>query len=168
MVGRTPEYLGKKIGAREMQFALFALFVAPALMLGFSRRRGDAKVALDSLGAGGPHGLTEILYAYASSASDNGSSFAGLNANTPWFNVTTGIAMLLGRLAHAVPILAIAGSLAVKKKIPSSPGTLPTDGPLFIAFLIGVVVIITLLQFFPAAALGPIAEHFFYQRGVAF
>ena len=168
MVGRTPDFLGKKIGAREMQFALFALLVAPALLLGFTAASALAKVALDSLAPGGPHGLTEILYTYASSVSDNGSSFAGLNANTPWFNVTTGIAMLLGRLAHAVPILAIAGSLAIKKKAPPSPGTLPTDGPLFIAFLIGVVVIISLLQFFPAAALGPIAEHFFYQRGVAF
>ena len=126
------------------------------------------KIALDSLGAGGPHGLTEVIYAYASSASDDGSSFAGLNANTPWFNITTGVAMLLGRLAHAIPILAIAGSLAAKEEDPVSPGTLPTDGALFTAFLIGVVVIITLLQFFPAAALGPIAEHFLYQRGVTF
>ncbi len=102
-------------------------------------------VALRNLGAGGPHGLSEIIYAYASSVADNGSAFAGLNANTPWYNVTTGVAMFFGRFAHAIPILAIAGSLAAKKKVAPSPGTLPTDGPLFIAFLLGVIAVITLL-----------------------
>jgi hypothetical protein len=112
MIGRTPEYLGKKISTLDMQFAIFALLVPPALV----RFSVLLKPALDSLGAAGPHGLSEIIYAYASSAADNGSAFAGLNANTPWYNVTTAIAMFVGRVAHAIPILAIAGSLAAKKK----------------------------------------------------
>ncbi len=112
MIGRSPEYLGKKFGMREMQFALFALLVSPVLLLGLAGASTLLKTALDSLGAGGPHGLTEILYAYASTVSGNGSAFAGLSANTPWYNVTTGVAMFFGRFAHAIPILAIAGSLA--------------------------------------------------------
>ena len=126
------------------------------------------KIALDSLGAAGPHGLSEIVYAYASSAVDNGSSFAGLNANTPWYNVTTGIAMFFGRFAHAIPILAIAGSLAANKKAKPSAGTMPTDGPLFVLFLLAVIVIVTLLQYLPALVLGPIAEHFFAAQGQTF
>jgi len=168
MIGRTPEYLGKKFGVREMQFALFALLVSPVLLLGLSGASTLLKTALDSLGAGGPHGLSEIVYAYASTASDNGSAFAGLNANTPWYNVTTGIVMFLGRFAHAIPILAIAGSLAAKKKVLASPGTLPTDGALFVVFLLGVIVIVTLLQYLPALALGPIAEQFLLQQGTLF
>ncbi len=168
MIGRTPEYLGKKISTREMQFAIFALLVSPVLLLGLSGASTLLKTALDSLGAGGPHGLSEIIYAYASSVADNGSAFAGLNANTPWYNVTTGVAMFFGRFAHAIPILAIAGSLAAKKKVAPSPGTLPTDGPLFIAFLLGVIGVITLLQYLPALALGPVAEHFLLQRGTLF
>jgi K+-transporting ATPase ATPase A chain len=164
MVGRTPEFLGKKIAVREMQFALFALLVAPFVLLGFSAAAALLGV---ELGAPGAHGLSELLYAYASSVSDNGSAFAGLNVDTPWFNVSTGIAMLLGRLAHAIPILAIAGSLAQKKKALPSPGALPTNGPLFVAFLIAVAVIVTLLQFFPAVALGPIADQFLFQSGGA-
>ncbi len=168
MIGRTPEYLGKKFGVREMQFALFALLVSPVLLLGLSGASTLLKTALDSLGAGGPHGLSEIVYAYASTASDNGSAFAGLNANTPWYNVTTGIVMFLGRFAHAIPILAIAGSLAAKKKVLASPGALPTDGALFVVFLLGVIVIVTLLQYLPALALGPIAEQFLLQQGTLF
>ncbi|RBP10355.1 K+-transporting ATPase ATPase A chain [Roseiarcus fermentans] len=168
MIGRTPEYLGKKINARDMQFAMFALLLSPALVLVFAGGASVVKIALDSLGAGGPHGLSEIVYAYASSAADNGSAFAGLNANTPWWNVTTGVAMFLGRFAHAIPILAIAGSLAAKKKAMPSAGTLPTDGPLFITFLLAVIVIITLLQYLPALALGPVAEHFLLQQGTLF
>jgi K+-transporting ATPase ATPase A chain len=113
IIGRTPEYLGKKIATREMQFALL---VSPALVLIFVDASSMLKIALDSLGVGGPHGLSEIVYAYASSAADNGSSFARLNANAPWYNVTTGIVMYFGRVAHAIPILAIAGSLAAKKE----------------------------------------------------
>jgi potassium-transporting ATPase potassium-binding subunit len=168
MIGRTPEYLGKKIGVRDMQFALFALLVSPVLLLGLSGASTLLKTALDSLGAGGPHGLSEIVYAYASTASDNGSGFAGLNANTPWYNVTTGIVMFLGRFAHAIPILAIAGSLAAKNKAMVSRGTLPTDGALFVVFLLGVIAIVTLLQYLPALALGPIAEQFLLQQGALF
>jgi potassium-transporting ATPase potassium-binding subunit len=168
MIGRTPEYLGKKISSRDMQFALLALLVSPALVLIFAGASSMMKIALDSLGVGGPHGLSEIVYAYASSAADNGSSFAGLNANTPWYNVTTGIAMYFGRFAHAVPILAIAGSLGAKKKAKPSAGTMPTDGPLFIGFLLAVIVIITLLQYLPVLALGPIAEHFLAAQGQTF
>jgi potassium-transporting ATPase potassium-binding subunit len=168
MIGRTPEYLGKKISTRDMQFAIFALMVSPLLLLGLAGVSALFKPALDSLGASGPHGLTEIVYAYASSVADNGSSFAGLNANTPWYNVTTGIVMYFGRFAHAIPILAIAGSLAAKKKAKPSAGTMPSDGPLFIGFLLAVIVIITLLQYLPALALGPIAEHFLAAQGHTF
>jgi potassium-transporting ATPase potassium-binding subunit len=168
MIGRTPEYLGKKISTREMQFALFALLLSPALILVFAGGSSMLKIALDSLGVGGPHGLSEIVYAYASSAADNGSSFAGLNANTLWYNVTTGLPMFFGRFAHAIPILAIAGSLAAKKKAKPSAGTMPTDGPLFIGFLLAVVTIVTLLQYLPALALGPIAQHFLVAQGATF
>jgi K+-transporting ATPase ATPase A chain len=167
MIGRTPEYLGKKISTRDMQFALFALLVSPTLVLVFTGISSMLKIALDSLGVGGPHGLSEIVYAYASSAADNGSSFAGLNANTLWYNMTTGVAMFFGRFAHAIPILAIAGSLAAKKKAKPSAGTMPTDGPLFIGFLLAVVAIVT-LQYLPALALGPITEHFLVSQGATF
>ena len=168
MIGRTPEYLGKKINARDMQLAMFALLLPPALVLIFAGAASVTKIALDSLGAGGPHGLSEIVYAYASSAADNGSAFAGLNANTPWWNVTTALAMFLGRFAHAIPILAIAGSLAAKRKAKPSAGTLPTEGPLFITFLLAVIVIVTLVQYLPALALGPIAEHILVAKGATF
>ncbi|MGO9421386.1 potassium-transporting ATPase subunit KdpA, partial [Roseiarcus sp.] len=168
MIGRTPEYLGKEINSRDMQFATFALLLSPALVLVFAGAASVIKIALDSLGVGGPHGLSEIVYAYASSAADNGSAFAGLNANTPWWNVTTGIAMFLGRFAHAIPILAIAGSLAAKKKAKPSAGTMPTDGALFIGFLLAVILVVTLLQYLPALALGPVAEHVLAARGATF
>jgi K+-transporting ATPase ATPase A chain len=168
MIGRTPEYLGKKISTRDMQFAMFALLVSPVLLLGLAGASTLLKTALYSLGAGGPHGLSEILYAYASTVSDNGSAFAGLSANTPWYNVTTGLAMFFGRFAHAIPVLAIAGSLAAKQKVSPSPGTLPTDGPLFISFLLSVIIVITLLQYLPAIALGPVAEHLLLEHGVTF
>ena len=168
MVGRTPEYLGKKIAGIEIRLAIFAVLVSPLLLLGFAGASTLLKIALDSLGAAGPHGLSEILYAYASSVSDNGSAFAGLNANTPWYNVTTGLAMFLGRFAHAIPILAITGSLARKTKTAPSPGTLPTHGPLFVVFLLGVITIVTLLQYLPALTLGPVAEQFFSAIGTTF
>jgi len=168
MVGRAPELYGKKIDVREMQFAILSLLVAPLFLLGFAGASVLIKDALDSRGAEGAHGLTELLYAYASSVADNGSSFAGLNASTDWFNVTTGLAMLFGRLAHVIPILAIAGSLSAKRKrTEPSVGALPTDGALFVAFLLGVVVLFTLLQYLPALALGPIADHLLYARGGA-
>jgi K+-transporting ATPase ATPase A chain len=119
-----------------------------------------AKFPLESLGNSGPHGLTEIVYAYAASASDNGSAFGGLNANTPWFNITTGLAMFAGRFIHGIPVIALAGSLAAKTRVAASPGTFPTDGPLFVSLLIGVILVVGLLNYFPALALGPIVEHF--------
>jgi K+-transporting ATPase ATPase A chain len=160
MVGRTPEYLGKKVEAREIKYAMLAVLILPLSILGFSAVSAVLPQALSSLANHGPHGLSEILYAYSSASGNNGSAFAGLNANTPWFNTTMGLAMLLGRFAYAIPVLAIAGSIAAKPKLQPSPGTLPTHGPLFIGLLIGVILILGGLQFFPALALGPIVEHF--------
>jgi hypothetical protein len=128
---------------------MFALLVSPLLLLGFAGASAPFKPALDSLGAAGPHGLSEIVYAYASSVADNGSGFAGLNANTPWYNITTGLAMFFGRFAHAIPILAIAGSLASKKKAKPSARTVPMNDATFVVFLLGVVAIITALQYCP-------------------
>jgi len=168
MVGRTPEYLGKKIETREMKLAMLAVLIYPLTVLGFSAASVLVKSALDSLGNSGPHGLTEILYAFASTNANNGSAFAGLSGNTPWYNTTLGLAMFLGRFAYVVPVLALAGSFAAKKKAPASAGTFPTHGPLFVGLLIGVIVILYLLQYFPALALGPIVEHFLLQAGKAF
>jgi K+-transporting ATPase ATPase A chain len=168
MVGRTPEYLGKKIEAREMKLAMLAVLIYPITVLGFSAASVMVKSALDSLGNAGPHGLTEILYAFASTNANNGSAFAGLSGNTPWFNTTLGLAMFLGRFAYVIPVLALAGSFAKKKKAPASAGTFPTDGPLFVGLLLGVIVILYLLQYFPALALGPVVEHFLMQAGKTF
>jgi potassium-transporting ATPase potassium-binding subunit len=168
MVGRTPEYLGKKIEAREMKFVMLSVLLGPALVLVFSGASVSLKVAIDSLGNAGPHGFSEIVYAYASTAADNGSSFAGLAANTPWFNTTTGVVMLLGRLGGVIPIMAMAGSLAKKKKLRRSVGAFPTDSALFVLLLLGIVLIVTLLQFFPVIALGPLAEQFLMRSGAAF
>ncbi len=168
MVGRTPEYLGNKIEAREMKLVMYALLVTPFFILGFSMVAAMAKFALDSLGNSGPHGLTEIIYAYAATASDNGSSFGGLNANTPWFNTSTGVAMLAGRFFHGVPIMALAGGLAAKTRAAPSVGTFPTHGPLFVGLLIGVIVIVGLLTYFPALALGPLVEHLLMLGGKTF
>ena len=168
MIGRTPEYLGKKISTRDMQFAILAIMVSPLLLLGFTGASALFKPALDSLGAAGPHGLTEIVYAYASTVADNGSGFAGLSADTPWYNVTTGLAMFFGRFAHAIPILAIAGSLAAKKKAKASAGTAPTNDATFLIFLLGVIAIITALQYLPALVLGPVAEHLLGAQGATF
>jgi potassium-transporting ATPase potassium-binding subunit len=168
MVGRTPEYLGKKIETREMKLAMLAVLIYPVVVLGFSGASVLLQTALDSLNNSGPHGLSEILYAYASTNANNGSAFAGLNGNTLWFNSTLGIAMLLGRFAYVVPVLALAGSLAAKKKIPASSGTFPTDGPLFVGLLVGVIVILYLLQYFPALSLAPIVEHFLMLDGKTF
>jgi K+-transporting ATPase ATPase A chain len=168
MVGRTPEYLGKKIESREMKLAMFAVLIYPLVVLGFSGAAVLLKTALDSLNNAGPHGLSEIIYAYASTNASNGSAFAGLNGATPWFNTTLGLAMLFGRFAYAIPVLALAGSLAAKKKAPASAGTFPTTGPLFVGLLLGVIVILYLLQYFPALALGPVVEHFLMLNGKAF
>jgi len=168
MVGRTPEYLGKKIEAKEMKLAMFAVLIYPAVVLGFSAASVEIKSALDALNNSGPHGLSEILYAYASTNANNGSAFAGLSGNTLWYNTTLGFAMLLGRFAYVIPVLALAGSLAAKRKAPASAGTFPTDGLLFVGLLIGVIAILYLLQYFPALALGPVVEHFLMLSGKAF
>jgi K+-transporting ATPase ATPase A chain len=168
MVGRTPEYLGKKIETREMKLAMLAVLIYPLVVLGFTGAAVLLQTALDSLNNSGPHGLSEIIYAYASTNANNGSAFGGLNGNTLWFNSTLGIAMLLGRFAYVIPVLALAGSLAAKKKTPASAGTFPTDGPLFVGLLVGVIVILYLLQYFPALSLAPIVEHFLMLGGKTF
>ncbi|MEG2313593.1 potassium-transporting ATPase subunit KdpA [Brevundimonas sp.] len=160
MVGRTPEYLGKKIEAREIQFAMLAVLVVPLSVLGFSAFAAVLPQALAGLLNKGPHGLSEILYAYSSATGNNGSAFAGLTANAPWWNTTLGLAMLLGRFVPAIAVLAVAGALVTKPRLAPSTGTLPTHGPLFIGLLIGVILILGGLQFFPALSLGPIVEHF--------
>jgi len=160
LVGRTPEYLGKKIGAREIKLAMLASLVLSASILGFSAAATSLALALHSISAPGAHGLTELVYAYASATANNGSSFAGLDADTPYWNTTLGIAMAFGRFGAAVPVLAIAGSLAAKPKLATTTGTFPTDGPLFVGLVAAVILILTGLQYFPALALGPINEHF--------
>jgi K+-transporting ATPase ATPase A chain len=165
MVGRTPEYLGKKIEAREMKLAMLYILIFPLVILVFSGWSAAASYGVSSLNNAGPHGLSEILYAFTSATGNNGSAFAGLNANTPWYNVTLGLAMLLGRFLMIVPALAIAGSLVGKKVVPESLGTFPTNGGLFIVLLVGVILIVGALTFFPALALGPIVEHFLAQAG---
>ena len=160
MVGRTPEYLGKKIEAREVKFAVLSTLILPASILGFAAVAAILPVALKSVSASGPHGLTEILYAYSSAVGNNGSAFAGLNANTPWWDTTMGIAMGLGRFAYAVPVMAIAGAVVAKPKLTPTTGTLPTDGVQFVGLLLGVILILGGLQYFPPLALGPVVEHF--------
>jgi K+-transporting ATPase ATPase A chain len=160
MVGRTPEYLGKKIEAREVKYVMLSALILTLVILGFTAVALVLPVALKGLSASGPHGLSEMLYAYTSSAQNNGSAFNGLTGNTPWFNSTLGIAMALGRYGYAIPVLAVAGSLVVKPKLAPTAGTLPTHSGLFIGLLVGVVIILGGLQFFPALALGPIVEHF--------
>lgn len=168
MVGRTPEYLGKKIESREIKLAMLAAFVAPLTVLGFSAASVMVKTGLDSLGNAGPHGLSEVLYAFVSATAGEGSAFAGLTGNTPWYNTTQGIAMFLGRFAYVIPILAMAGSFAAKKRTSASVGTFPTHGPLFIGLLVGFMIVLTLLQYFSALALGPIVEHFLLHAGETF
>jgi K+-transporting ATPase ATPase A chain len=168
MVGRTPEFLGKKIEAREIKLAMLAFLILPIAILGFAAVASVLPVALASLGNQGPHGLTEILYAYTSATGNNGSAFAGLNANTPWYNVTTAISMVMGRFGYVVPVMAMAGSIAAKKRVGASAGTFPTDGGLFIGLLVGIIMIVAGLQFFPALALGPIVEHLLMLAGKTF
>ncbi|PVM80833.1 potassium-transporting ATPase subunit KdpA [Caulobacter radicis] len=160
MVGRTPEYLGKKIEAREIQFSMLAVLVIPLFMLGFAALAAILPEALKGLMHAGPHGLSEILYAYVSTTANNGSAFGGLTANAPWWNTTLGLAMMFGRFAPIVAVLAIAGALAAKPKLAPTAGAMPTHGGLFVGLLIGVILILGGLQFFPALALGPIVEHF--------
>ena len=168
MVGRTPEYLGKKIEAKEVKMAMLAILCLPLVMLGFTAIASVLPATVAATANPGPHGLSEILYAYTSAAANNGSAFAGLSANTPWYNVTLAITMAVGRFFVIVPAMAIAGSLAAKKTVPVSAGTLPTHGALFVGLLVGVILILGGLTFFPALALGPITEHLSAAAGQTF
>ncbi len=158
MVGRTPEFLGKKIQAAEMKLVVLYLLAAPLLVLGFSGLSLVLETGKASILNPGPHGLSEVLYAFTSASNNNGSAFGGLSGNTDWFNTTLGLAMLGGRFLLIVPLLAIAGSLARKQPVPPNAGTFPTASPLFVALLVAVVLIVVGLTYFPALALGPIVE----------
>jgi len=169
MVGRTPEYLGKKIQAFDVQMAMLSILVFPLVILALSA----VSVVSPAFGTSsilnpGPHGLSEILYAFSSAAANNGSAFGGLNANTNWYNSTIGLAVLFGRFFMIIPPLAIAGSLGRKKPVPPSQGTFPVSTPLFSALLVSVVVIVGALTFFPALSLGPIVEHLLMSNGQVF
>jgi K+-transporting ATPase ATPase A chain len=179
MVGRTPEYLGKKIEGKEVKMSMLALIACAASILVFtaaSTHIDFAKggywnppgVTTANLNNSGPHGLSEILYAYSSGTGNNGSALAGLNANTPWYNLTIGLAMLIGRFLIIIPMLAVAGSLATKSRVPATSGTLPTHGPLFVGLLAGTVIIVGALTYFPALSLTPIVEHFLMKSGWVF
>jgi len=179
MVGRTPEYLGKKIEGKEVKMAMLALIATSFVILLFSAASSvidftkggywnGAGAAIANLNNGGPHGFSEILYAFSSAAANNGSAFAGITTNTPWYNLTMGIAMLVGRFLMIIPLLAAAGSLAAKKQIPVTSGTLPTHGTLFVGLLVGTIIIVGALTFFPALSLSPIVEHFLMQQGRVF
>ncbi|TGV58052.1 potassium-transporting ATPase subunit KdpA [bacterium M00.F.Ca.ET.141.01.1.1] len=168
MVGRTPEYLGKKIEAKEVKMAMLAILCLPLAMLVFTAIAVVLPSAVASIANGGPHGFSEILYAYTSAAANNGSAFGGLTGNTAWYNITIGIGMLMGRFLVIIPALAIAGALAAKKTVPASAGTFPTDSPLFVGLLVGVIVIVGGLTFFPALAVGPVVEHLAMIHGQAF
>jgi len=165
MVGRTPEYLGKKLEAREVKMAILAMLAVPMATLVFTALATVLPVGLAGPENAGPHGFSEILYAFVSQSNNNGSAFAGLTGNTPFYNLTGGIAMMIGRFAIAIPVLAIAGSLAAKKLVPASAGTFPTDNGLFVALLIGIIIITGGLVYFPADALGPFVEHLQMQAG---
>jgi K+-transporting ATPase ATPase A chain len=168
MVGRTPEYLGKKIESHEVKLAMLSVLVLTLAILGFTAAASVLPAGLSSLANKGPHGFSEILYAYESGAGNNGSAFAGLNANTPFYNTTLAVDMFFGRFFMLIPILGIAGSLAAKKRVPASAGTFPVTGPLFTVLLVSVVVIVGALTFFPAFSLGPIVEHLLMKAGTLF
>jgi potassium-transporting ATPase potassium-binding subunit len=160
MVGRTPEYLGKKIEAKEVKMALLAILVLPLFILGLPAVAVLLPFGLSSMQDAGPHGFSEVLYLYTSQTGNNGSAFAGFTGNTLWYNTTGGVAMLFGRYFVIIPMMAVAGSLVAKKTVPASAGTFPTHGPLFVGLHVGVILIVGGLTFFPALALGPVAEHF--------
>jgi potassium-transporting ATPase potassium-binding subunit len=168
MVGRTPEYLGKKIEAKEVKMAMLGILCLPLMMLGFTALATVLPAGLAGPANAGPHGFSEILYAYTSAAANNGSAFGGLTANTLFYNSTLAIGMLVGRFFVKIPVLAIAGSLAAKKTVPASAGTFPTHGGLFVGLLVGVVLIIGGLTFFPSLALGPVVEHLAGAAGQTF
>ena len=179
MVGRTPEYLGKKIQQREVKLAMLPILATSFLILVFTAASVVAPFAkggywnppgpaIANLNNAGPHGFSEVLYAYSSASENNGSAFAGISVNTPWYNLTLGLAMLFGRFMFIVPLLAVAGSLAAQRRVPSSSGTFPTHGPLFMGLLVATVIVVGALTFFPALALGPLVEHFLMHGGRLF
>lgn len=168
MIGRTPEFLGKKVEAREMKYVMIAILAHPLSILGFTALACVLPSTLESLANMGPHGFSEVLYAYTSGTANNGSAFAGLNANTPFFNTTIGFAMLIGRFFTLLPMLAVAGVMAAKKTVPEGPGTLSTATPLFTGLLVFVVLVVGGLTFLPALALGPIVEHLLMLAGTTF
>ncbi len=168
MVGRTPEYVGKKIEAKEVKMAMLAILVLPLMYLGWTAVAAVVPSAVAAAGNQGPHGFTEMLYLYTSSTANNGSAFAGISANTMFYNLTGAVAMFVGRFFMIIPAMAIAGSLAAKKTVPASGGTLPTTGSLFVGLVVGVIVIIGGLTFFPALSLGPIVEHLAMLAGTTF
>ncbi len=168
MVGRTPEYLGKKIEAYDVKMAMLSILVTSLVVLIFAAIAVIEPFGTASISNPGPHGLTQVLYAYASAVGNNGSAFDGLNANTLWYNMSTAAAMLLGRFFMVIPVLAIAGSLARKKVTPPSLGTFPVTGPLFTVLLVSTILIVVALTFFPALSLGPILEHLLMAAGKAF
>lgn len=168
MVGRTPEYVGKKIEAKEVKMAMLAILILPLMYLGFTAAAVVIPSAVASMANAGPHGFSEVLYAYTSQTANNGSAFGGLTGNTLWYNITGAIPMLIGRFLMIVPAMAIAGSLAAKKTVPASSGTFPTTGGLFVGLVVGVILIVGGLTFFPALALGPIVEHLAMRAGMTF
>ncbi|MGB3809343.1 MAG: potassium-transporting ATPase subunit KdpA [Parvibaculum sp.] len=168
MVGRTPEYVGKKIEGYDVKMTALAIIILPFSTLGFTALASSLPVGVSSIANAGPHGFSEILYAFSSTTGNNGSAFGGLTGNTPFYNVTLGLAMLIGRFGMIVPMLAVAGSLARKKHVATSAGTFPTDGGLFVAILIAVIIIVGGLTYFPALSLGPIVEHFSMVNGTLY
>src|SRR5581483_6653838 len=168
MVGRTPEYLGKKIEAKEVKMAMLAILILPLSMLGFTAASVVLPFGVSSMANAGPHGFSEALYLFVSQTGNNGSAFAGMTGNTLWYNITGGVAMLVGRYFVIIPMMAMAGSLVAKKIVPASAGTFPTHGALFVGLLVGVIVIIGGLVYFPALALGPVVEHFAMQAKMLF
>jgi K+-transporting ATPase ATPase A chain len=168
MVGRTPEYLGKKIEAYDVKMAMLVTLVFPLVILTFTAISSVEGFGTSSISNPGPHGFTQILYAFVSQAGNNGSAFGGLNGNTPWFNISGAITMLVGRFFMILPMLAIAGNLAKKKYVPPSLGTFPVTTPLFSVLLVGVILIVGALTFFPALSLGPILEHLMMTAGKTF
>jgi len=168
MVGRTPEYVGKKIEAREVKLAVLAIAILPLCILGGTALASVMPAGLAGLSNAGPHGFSQMLYAFTSATGNNGSAFAGLSTGTPFYNGLLGVAMWLGRFFVIVPVLAIAGSLAAKKYTPAGPGSFPTTGPLWVGLLVGIILILGGLTFLPSLALGPVADHMAMLRGQFF
>ncbi|HEY5137898.1 MAG TPA: potassium-transporting ATPase subunit KdpA, partial [Methylococcales bacterium] len=168
MIGRTPEYLGKKIEAYDVKVSALFILVGVFVVLGFTAWASVSAWGLAGLNNSGPHGLSEILYAFSSANGNNGSAFAGLTANTPWYNTTLGIAMLLGRFFCIIPVMALAASLGRKKMVPAGPGTFPVSSVTFVLLLIGTIILVGALTFTPALAMGPIVEHFLMHSGTLF